>query len=181
MRALILGTALAATATPAFAEMILASTDVKAGSPMAVAQVFDGYGCTGKNISPSLSWSGEPAGTQSFAVTMFDSDARNGVGWWHWTAFNIPASVHGLPAGAGNDRLAGLPPGTIQGRTDFGSAGYSGPCPPPGEHAHHYEITVYALRVPTLPLNANAAGAEVIASLKTNALATANIVGRYGR
>jgi Raf kinase inhibitor-like YbhB/YbcL family protein len=182
MRALILGTAFAAMTTPVFAaELMLASTDVKAGAPMATAQVFDGYGCTGQNISPALSWSGEPAGTKSFAITMYDPDAPTGSGWWHWTVFNIPASVHTLPAGAGDDGSKDLPAGAIQGRTDFAFSHYGGPCPPIGDHAHHYEITVYALKVDKLPLDSNATGAAVGFNLHANMLASAKIVGRYGR
>ena len=179
MRALILGAALAAVATPALAELIVSSTNVKSGSPMALAHVLGS--CNGQNISPALNWSGEPAGTQSFAVTMVDTDARNGGGWWHWSVFNIPASVHVLAAGAGSEGSKDLPAGAIQGRTDFGFSYYGGPCPPVGDHAHHYEITVYALRVPSLPLDETASGVQVGSSLGANTLATAKIVGRYGR
>jgi Raf kinase inhibitor-like YbhB/YbcL family protein len=182
MRGLVLGTMLAAmAATPALAEFKLASTDVKSGSPMAMAQVFNGFGCTGQNISPALSWSGEPAGTQSFAVTIYDPDAPTGSGWWHWIVFNIPASVHSLPANAGADASKDLPAGAMQARNDFGFSFYGGPCPPAGAHAHHYEITVYALKVPKLDLDATASGAKVGFNLHANELATANIVGRYGR
>jgi phosphatidylethanolamine-binding protein (PEBP) family uncharacterized protein len=87
MRGLILAAALSAVAAPALAaEFMLASTEVKSGSPMAIAQVYTA--CKGQNISPALSWSGEPTGTQSFAVTIYDPDAR-ADGWWHWTVFNI--------------------------------------------------------------------------------------------
>ena len=179
MRALILGAALAAAATPALAEFTVSSPNVKSGSPMALAQVLGT--CRGQNVSPALTWSGEPAGTQSFAVTMVDTDARNGAGWWHWTMFNIPASVHGLAAGAGSEGAKELPAGAIEGRTDYGFSHYGGPCPPAGEHAHHYEITVYALKVASLPLDATSKGDKVGHSLDENALATAKIVGRYGR
>ena len=179
MRALILGAALAVAATPALAEFIVSSTNVKSGSPMALAQVLGS--CNGQNISPALNWSGEPAGTQSFALTMVDTDAQNGRGWWHWSVFNIPASVHRLAAGAGSEGSKDLPAGAIQGRTDFGFSYYGGPCPPVGDHAHHYEITVYALKVPSLPLDETASGAQVASSLGVNTLATAKIVGRYGR
>ena len=179
MRALILGAVLAAVATPALAEFILSSTEVKSGSPMALAQALDS--CNGRNISPALSWSGEPAGTQSFALTMVDTDARNGRGWWHWSLFNIPASVHGLAAGAGSEGSKNLPAGAIQGRTDFGFSHYGGPCPPVGDHPHHYEIRVYALKVTSLPLDETAASAQVGSSLRANTLATAKIVGRYAR
>jgi Raf kinase inhibitor-like YbhB/YbcL family protein len=180
MRALIFAAAALAAAGPALAaELTLSSTDVKSGSPMATAQVFTG--CKGQNISPALSWSGEPAGTQSFAITMYDPDAPTGSGWWHWTLFNIPASVHGLAAGAGSEGSKDLPAGAGQGRTDFGFSHYGGPCPPAGDHAHHYEITVYAVKVAKLPLDDTASGAKVGFNLHFNTLATAKIVGRYGR
>jgi Raf kinase inhibitor-like YbhB/YbcL family protein len=95
--------------------------------------------------------------------------------------FNIPASVHALAAGAVSEGSKDLPAGAIQGQTDFGFSQYGGPCPPVGDHAHHYEITVYALKVPSLPLDENAPGAQVGANLGANTLATAKIVGRYGR
>jgi hypothetical protein len=74
---------------------------------------------------------------------MVDTDAQNGRGWWHWSVFNIPASVHRLAAGAGSEGSKDLPAGAIQGRTDFGFSHYAGPCPPIGDHVHHYEITIY--------------------------------------
>ena len=180
MRGLILGAALSAVAVPALAaELILSSTEVKSGSPMGIAQAFTA--CRGQNISPALSWSGEPTGTQSFALTIYDSDARAGAGWWHWTVFNIPATVHSLAAGAGGEGSKELPAGAVQGRNDFGLSQYSGPCPPVGEHAHHYEITVYAVKVPQLPLDNTASGVAVSSELRSKTLATAKIVGRYER
>jgi Raf kinase inhibitor-like YbhB/YbcL family protein len=180
MRGIILAAALSAMAAPALAaEFMLNSTEVKSGSPMSIAQAFTD--CKGQNISPALSWSGEPAGTQSFALTMYDPDARAGSGWWHWMVFNIPAGVHALAAGAGSDGSKDLPAGAGQGRNDFGLSQYSGPCPPVGDHAHHYEITVYAVRVARLPLDNTASGTAVSSELRANTLATAKIVGRYER
>jgi Raf kinase inhibitor-like YbhB/YbcL family protein len=180
MRWLILGAALSAMAAPALAaQFVLSSTQVKSGSPMGLAQAFTD--CNGQNISPALFWSGEPAGTQSFAVTMYDPDARAGAGWWHWTVFNIPATVHSLAAGAGSEGSRALPAGAEEGRNDFGVSQYSGPCPPVGDHAHHYEITVYAVKAARLPLNSTSSGGAVSSELRANSLATAKIVGRYER
>ena len=180
MRWLILAAALSAVAAPALAaEFVLSSTEVKSGSPMALAQAWTA--CKGQNISPALSWSGEPSGTQSFALTMYDPDARGGSGWWHWTVFNVAATVHSLAAGAGTEGSRDLPAGARQGRNDFGLSQYSGPCPPVGDHAHHYEITIYAVKLAQLPLDTTASGAEVSSLLRSNTLATAKIVGRYER
>jgi Raf kinase inhibitor-like YbhB/YbcL family protein len=74
-----------------------------------------------------------------------------------------------------------LPAGASQGRNDFGLSQYSGPCPPVGDHAHHYEITVYAVKVVQLPLDNTVSGAAVSSELSSNTLATAKIVGRYER
>ena len=65
--------------------------------------VLNGFGCTGQNISPALSWSNAPAGTRSFAFHVHDSDAPTGSGLWHWAVYNIPASTTGLDQGAGNN------------------------------------------------------------------------------
>ncbi len=78
-------------------KLMLASTDISAGGQIAEAQVFNGFGCTGGNVSPALSWSNPPAGTRSFALLMHDPDAPTGSGWWHWVVYNIPASVSSLP------------------------------------------------------------------------------------
>jgi len=170
--------AVSALALPAAAEMTLTSPDMTEGGPLAEAQVFNGFGCSGGNLSPALDWTGTPEGTQSFVVTAFDPDAPTGSGWWHWTVFNIPAGTAGLPGGAAVG--AGLPEGAIEGRTDFGAPGFGGACPPPGA-PHRYEFTVFALGVPELPLDAGASGAMVSYMARANALDSAMLTATYGR
>lgn len=162
------------------AEMTLTSADMSEGQPLKADQVLNSFGCEGANRSPELSWSGAPEGTQSFVVTAFDPDAPTGSGWWHWTLFNIPASVTQLEAGAGSAGGA-LPEGAVQGRTDFGAPGYGGACPPPGSEPHHYVFTVYALKVPNLPLDEGASGAMVGFMARGSALEEATLTALYGR
>jgi len=165
------------TSVSAAGGFTVSSTEFADGGTLAAAQVFDGFGCTGGNHSPGLSWSGAPAGTKSFAVTIYDPDAPTGSGWWHWTVFNIPANVTHLPVDAGGKDAAGLPKGAIQGRTDFGFSRYGGPCPPVGDASHHYQVTVYALKIDKLELDANSSGALVGYYLHMNSIAKATITG----
>ncbi|HUI58987.1 MAG TPA: YbhB/YbcL family Raf kinase inhibitor-like protein [Steroidobacteraceae bacterium] len=158
----------------------LASPDITNGGTIAAAQVFNSFGCTGRNISPALSWSHAPAGTRSFALLVHDPDAPTGSGWWHWVAYNIPATVTSLPAGAGDPARNLMPAGTVQGRTDFGSPGYGGPCPPPGK-PHHYYFRLYALKVARLDLPADATPALVGFNVNANSLGKAELLGLYGR
>ncbi len=144
-------------------------------------QVYNGFGCSGKNISPELVWSGAPKGTKSFAVTLYDPDAPTGSGWWHWIVFNIPASVHRLPAGAGDPAKGLLPKGAVQSRTDFGKPGFGGACPPAGDRAHRYIFTVYALDVEKLPLDEKSPPALVGFMLEKHAIAKASLISYYGR
>ena len=94
--------------------------------------------------------------------------------------FNIPANVTSLPAGAGNPRGGLMPAGAVQSVTDFGAPGYGGPCPPPGK-PHRYVFTVFALKVPSIPVDSRASGAMVGFNLGANALAKASLTAKYGR
>ena len=153
--------------------------DLASQGRVTLPHVFNGMGCNGQNISPTLQWYNPPAGTRSFAVTAYDPDAPTGSGWWHWVMYNIPAGTTGLPAGAGNGRNA--PRGSAQGQTDFGTKGYGGPCPPVGDRPHHYQFTVFALKVDRLDLPGNATAAMVGFNLNANKLGTARVNALYAR
>jgi Raf kinase inhibitor-like YbhB/YbcL family protein len=167
------------TAARTAARFVLTSADLAPGGRVGERHVFNGFGCSGQNVSPALAWRGAPADTRSFAVTVYDPDAPTGSGWWHWVVYNIPAATTALPAGAGAG--AGMPAGAAQGTTDFGSSGYGGPCPPPGDRPHRYVFTVHALKVERLELPANATAAFVGFNLNANRLASASFTARYGR
>lgn len=160
------------------AEMKLGSDDMREGGQLAAEQVLNGFGCKGGNISPSLSWTGAPAGTRSFALTVYDPDAPTGSGWWHWTVFNIPPDVSALSQGASGTEK--LPKGAIEGRTDFGEPGYGGACPPPGK-PHRYVFTLHALKVDRLSIDDKASAAMLGFNLGANTLETAKLTVLYGR
>lgn len=158
----------------------LTSPDIAQGRKIGPAQIFNSFGCSGQNISPTLGWSNAPAGTQSFALMVHDPDAPTGSGWWHWVVYNIPASVNILPAGAGNPEQHRLPAGAVQGRTDFGSHEYGGPCPPPGK-PHHYHFRLYALKIPKLDVPADASAAFIAFNVHANEIGETQIMALYSR
>lgn len=169
-------------ATSGFAQsntFTLSSTTV--GGQATSEQVFNGFGCSGSNTSPQLSWANAPEGTKSFAITMYDPDAPTGSGWWHWLAFDIPASTNTITSGAGTPGKGVMPAGTVQSMTDFGVAGYGGPCPPEGHGPHRYIITVHALKTERLGLDASASPALVGFNLGGQTLAKASILFYYER
>lgn len=177
--------ALIGVSAPAAAKtgFTLSSPTVKDGATLTLEQVFKGFGCEGKNISPALEWKGAPKDTKSFAVTVYDPDAPTGSGWWHWVMFNIPADVTKLDADAGNPAAGKAPKSAVQSRTDFGAPGFGGACPPEGskKKPHRYIFTVYALKVDKLDLDVNASGALVGYMINANKLGKASFTARYGR
>ena len=159
----------------------LYSPNIKPNSTLSMDQVFNGFGCTGKNISPALKWSGAPKGTKSFALTIYDPDAPTGSGWWHWVVYDIPADVTGMPEGAGDASGAKLPAGAKQGRTDYGTHAFGGACPPPGDKPHRYIFTVNALKVEKLDVPAEASPALIGYMVHANRIAKASFKAKYGR
>ena len=162
-------------------EFVIASPQVTEGATLGEEQVFNGFGCSGKNISPALRWKGAPEGAKSFAVTVYDPDAPTGSGWWHWVIFNIPAGVTELKENAGNLEANLAPEGSIQSMTDFGKPGFGGPCPPEGHGPHRYIFTVHALKTEKLPLDKNAPAAMVGFYLWMNTIEKASLTAYYSR
>jgi hypothetical protein len=167
--------AAALAAAPIVQGFELTSSDIQPGKLMPKAQEYKGYGCDGGNSSPQLAWRDVPAGTKSFAVTAYDPDAPTGSGWWHWVVFNIPADVRVLPGGAG-DPAAGLAPaGSVQHRTDFGTPGFGGACPPAGDKPHRYQFKVFALDVEHLDVDPDSSAAQVGFTLNAHKLGVAEL------
>ena len=161
--------------------LTLSSPQLNPAKPLGIEQVFNGFGCSGKNLSPALKWQGAPSNTQSFALTVYDPDAPTGSGWWHWVIFNIPATVTELALNAG-DAAAGLAPkGSMQSMTDFGKPGFGGACPPAGDKPHRYQFTIFALKADKLPLEATAPAAMVGFYLNQNTLEKTTLTVNYSR
>ncbi|MDG3011162.1 YbhB/YbcL family Raf kinase inhibitor-like protein [Rhodococcus sp. D2-41] len=164
---------------PQLPTFTLTSADITDGGPLAKAQVSGIMGAGGQDVSPQLSWSGFPAGTKSFAITVYDPDAPTAAGFWHWAVADIPASVTSLVAGAGDDDGSGLPAGALQLKGDAGAARYIGAAPPAGHGPHHYWVAVHALDVESLGLPAEATPTYLGFNLFMHAIARATIVGTY--
>jgi Raf kinase inhibitor-like YbhB/YbcL family protein len=162
-------------------DFTLTSNDIAAGKFMAKAQEFNGFGCIGDDVSPHLTWKNAPAGTKSFAITVYDPDAPTGSGWWHWQIVNIPSSVTTLAANAGSTKTSLAPGGSVQIKNDYGSRGFGGACPPVGHGIHHYRFTVHALSVEKLELPEDASGALAGYMINANTIATATIEALYQR
>ena len=173
------GRAFAKAATPSSSTPItVTSTTFTSGGALPVSTEFNG--CGGGNLSPQLSWSGAPPSTKSFVVTLFDPDAPTSTGYWHWTVYNIPATVTSLPAGTGS--TAAPVASSQSGYTDFGFSHYGGPCPPAGDQPHHYIFTVYALDVPTLEgVTPKSTAASIMFSMRGHLMAAGALEGTFGR
>ncbi|MBV8365645.1 MAG: YbhB/YbcL family Raf kinase inhibitor-like protein [Candidatus Eremiobacteraeota bacterium] len=160
----------------AAATLVLASSAFTDGGRLPQSAAYNMSGCGGQNIAPALHWTGAPAETKSFALTMHDPDAHAPGGWWHWIVFNIPASRSDLNL---NAQSAVQP--WINGTTSFKSQGYGGPCPPPGP-AHHYNFTIYALDIATVPgATGDMTGPQLVAAIEGHVLAKATLTGMYSR
>lgn len=89
-----------------------------------------GFGCSGGNASPALSWKNPPAGTKSFVLTVYDKDAPTGLGWMHRVVADIPADVHRRNATSLQlSRCANIADRT--GLDALGGRRHSRRCPPP--------------------------------------------------
>jgi Raf kinase inhibitor-like YbhB/YbcL family protein len=149
------------------ARMELASSAFKTGASIPAV-----YTCDGRNVAPPLAWSGVPAETKSFALIADDPDAPSGT-WVHWVLWNLPTSANSIP-----ETGTPLPAGALEGKNDFGDAGYGGPCPPSGTHRYFFKL--YALGT-TLTLKPGVTKATLEKAMNNHILAKAELVGTYQR
>jgi Raf kinase inhibitor-like YbhB/YbcL family protein len=169
--------------------VLIASTAASLAFDISSASVADGKWdqkflakeCQGQNVSPALSWKDPPAGTKSFVLTLFDRDALDGFGWWHWQVLKLPASATGLPEGAGAMGSKAMPKGAIQGKADLGRGGYLGPCPDKGTGIHHYVFTLYAVKSAAAETERNASPGMILADVMRESIGKATVTYTYGR
>ncbi len=135
---------------------------------------FIGLDCNGKNKAPTITWSNAPAKAKSFAFSVFDPDMPTGTGWWHFLAYNITTNIHTIEDGK-------LPAGAIAAVNDSGTKYYMGPCPPRNQGKHRYVFTVYALDVDVLDVPQNATANLVAYAILQHRIASAAMIGSYGR
>ncbi|MEM0336066.1 MAG: YbhB/YbcL family Raf kinase inhibitor-like protein [Thermofilum sp.] len=125
------------------------------------------FTCDGRNAPPALRWKGQPEGTVSYLLVVYDPDAPSGT-FIHWVVYDIPGSATEYHLGAG-----------VSGLNDFGQVGYGGPCPPRGS-THRYFFVLFALDT-KLNLGEGARLSDVLRAAKGHVLAVAETMGRYGR
>ncbi len=133
--------------------------------------------CPGENVSPPLAWSNPPPGTKSYALLLQDPDGANGLGVYHWIAYDIPTSKTSFAEGEASKGVNGW----VGGKNAIGKTHYFGPCGPTGHSLHHYVFTMIATDIEPGKLKPDMTRDELVAELKGHALAPASIVGRYTR
>lgn len=133
--------------------------------------------CDGDDVSPPLTWEGEPKDTVTFALIVEDPDAPNGT-FTHWIVYNIPSDVHHFDK-VEKIRQKSLDNGGIHARNDYGKNGYGGPCPPKGEE-HRYFFRIFALRK-KLPPESIQDGTGFHQAIKDLIIDKAEYMGKYSR
>lgn len=133
------------------------------------------YTCDGQDVSPPLTWSDVPGGTETFALIADDPDAPGGT-WVHWVLYNIPAGTTSLQEGAPASKT--LSDGSVQGINDFKKTGYGGPCPPGGTHRYFFKL--YALSG-SVDIGGGATKEQLVTAMKGKILGETRLMGTYSR
>ncbi|MGH1487294.1 MAG: YbhB/YbcL family Raf kinase inhibitor-like protein [Cellvibrionaceae bacterium] len=132
------------------------------------------YSCNGDDISPPLTISGAPEGTQSFVLIMDDPDAPDGT-WIHWVVYNLPGTTTEIPENAPTQHT--WDDGTMQGRNSWSEAKYGGACPPDGQHRYFFKL--YALDT-VLDLKKKRSLRKVKKAMKKHIIAETKLMAKYG-
>ena len=135
------------------------------------------FSCIGKNISPDLTWSDPPAGTQSFALIVDDPDAPMGT-WVHWVLFNIPAATRSLQEDLPVTGKNVDPNAIYFGKNSSGNLRYDGPCPPSGTHRYYFRLYALDSIINLLP---GATKEELLKAMNGHILAQGELMGTFSK
>jgi len=173
---------------PKLHPMTVTSEDFTDGGRLPTRSVMESLDLGGKDELPQLTWSDIPEGTQTFALSCLDPDAPTGAGFWHMSAFNIPASVTSIPGGAvrwgeidwSAFGVSAEGEGPVFVRNSRNVVGYTGAAPPVGHPEHRYMFVVHAVdRV--IELGSEATPAQVGMQMFNHAIGRGRITGTFGR
>lgn len=162
---------------PEVPEFKLVSSDIENGETLKPPHLSKAFGVPGgEDLAPALEWSGFPETTKSFVVTCYDPDAPTVSGFWHWVAYDLPASCTSLPSGGA------LPEGAKSLKNDAGLTGFLGAAPPPGHGEHRYIFCVTALPVEKLGIDESTSPAVChFYMYGAKPLARAFLTAKFGR
>lgn len=131
----------------------------------------DKYGYTAQNVNPPLKIEEIPPEAESLVLIMDDPDAFKPPeqAWDHWIVWNIKPETSEIPEDT-------VPPGGIEGRTDFGETSYGGPNPP--DDVHNYRFRIFALDT-KLDLPQSSTKEDVEEAMENHILGQAQLTGTY--
>jgi len=138
----------------------------------------------GRDVSPPLSWSAAPDGTNGFVVIAHDIDAATGNGTddvLHWLVWNIPKDATSLPEGIPQS------PQRADGSRQISVSGpyYRGPAAPSTGPAHHYVFEVFAvdtlIDVPSVGVQPGPTRTAVMAAMAGHVRGKGTMVGTFKR
>jgi len=130
----------------------------------------------GGNVSPNISWTRGPAGTQSYAMVSEGIDVVDGHPVPHWVIYNIPSTTTTLPEHV--PAAVHLESGALNGAMQVklrGTAGYAGPHAPSGATRwYHFEVFALDTHLNLDPTTADRQA--VVNAMKNHVLASGEII-----
>lgn len=146
------------------------------------------FTCDGGNINPELLIQNVPENAKSLALIVDDPDipdfVKKSLGtevFDHWLVWNIDPKTEIIkqeskPPGLPTE--AGAKAGSVEGKNSRGKIGYTGPCPPDGEHRYFFKL--YALDA-MLNLPEGSSKSDLETEIKKYLIEKAELLGVYKR
>jgi Raf kinase inhibitor-like YbhB/YbcL family protein len=134
------------------------------------------FTCEGENVNPELSWQDAPPAAKAFVLIVHDPDAPRAGGYTHWVLYNLPAQANRIPENL--PRQETVPGFGLQGKNDAGKIGYTGPCPPSGQHRYFFRLSALDREISIAP---GATLKEVAEAMSKHVIDRAELMGTYAR